>query len=105
VLQLNECPPKSSNSRRKLYCSLVRSFFFGYGVCGHGHRKKFQVSSPGEPEIFKLAAIKMSEHMKILTNYEAIEVRKEDNWQKTVVVKEQDSREEVKITADEILWQ
>lgn len=43
--------------------------------------------------------------MKILTNYEAIEVRKEDNWQKTVVVKEQDSREEVKITADEILWQ
>ena len=45
----------------------------------------------------------MSEHMKILTNYEAIEVRKEDNGQKTVVAKEQDSREEVKVTADEIL--
>ena len=45
----------------------------------------------------------MSEYIKILTNYEAIEVRKEDNGQKTIVAKEQNSREEVKVTADEIL--
>ncbi len=56
-----------------------------------------------EPEISKLAGIKMSEYIKILTNYEAIEVRKEDNGQKTIVAKEQNSREEVKVTADEIL--
>ncbi len=45
----------------------------------------------------------MSEYIKILTNYEAIKVRKEDNGQKIIVAKEQNSREEVKVTADEIL--
>jgi dihydrolipoamide dehydrogenase len=41
-----------------------------------------------EPEISKLARMKMLEYMRILTNYEAIEVRTEDNRQKTVVAKE-----------------
>jgi dihydrolipoamide dehydrogenase len=41
--------------------------------------------------------------MTILTNYEAIEVRKADNGQKTVLAKEKDSGEEVKLTVDEIL--
>ena len=45
----------------------------------------------------------MSEHIKILTNYEAINVVKENNGQKTVVAKEKDSGEEVKVTVDEIL--
>jgi len=41
--------------------------------------------------------------MKILTSYEAINVIKENNGQKTVVAKEKDSGEEVKVTVDEIL--
>jgi mycothione reductase len=55
-----------------------------------------------EPEISRLARIKMSQYMKILTNHEVVEVRKEDNGQKTVVAKEKDSGEEVKVTVDEI---
>jgi dihydrolipoamide dehydrogenase len=56
-----------------------------------------------EPEISELARIKMSEYMRILTNHEAIEVRKESNGQKTVMAKDRNSGEETKITADEIL--
>ena len=41
-----------------------------------------------EPEISKLARLIMSEHMKVITNYEAIDVVKENNGQKTVVAKE-----------------
>ncbi len=43
-----------------------------------------------EPEISRLARIKMSEYMKIFTNYETVEVRKGDNGQKTIVAKEKD---------------
>ena len=41
--------------------------------------------------------------MQIITNHEAIEVRKEDNGQKTVVARDRNSGNEVKITVDEIL--
>jgi dihydrolipoamide dehydrogenase len=41
--------------------------------------------------------------MQIITNHEAIEVRKEDNGQKTVIAKEINSGQEIKIIADEIL--
>src|SRR5271157_1562164 len=96
-------PPKSSHSWRELYCSRVWPFFSAMGaeVMIIGRNSRFLPQE--EPEISKLAGIKMSEYIKILTNYEAIEVRKEDNGQKTIVAKEQNSREEVKVTADEIL--
>ena len=45
----------------------------------------------------------MSEYMTVITNHEAVEVRKEDNGQKTVVAKEKNTGEEIKITVDEIL--
>lgn len=56
-----------------------------------------------EPEISRLALIKMSEYMQIITNHEAVEVRKEENGQKTVIAKERNSGQEVRITVDEIL--
>ena len=39
----------------------------------------------------------------IITNHEAVEVRKEENGQKTVIAKERNSGQEVRITVDEIL--
>lgn len=57
-----------------------------------------------EPEVSELARIKMSEYMRILTNHEAIEVRKEKGGQKTVIAKDRGgSGEETEVTADEIL--
>ena len=41
--------------------------------------------------------------MQIITNHEAVEVRKEENGQKTVIAKERNSGQEVRITVDEIL--
>jgi mycothione reductase len=56
-----------------------------------------------EPEISELARIKMSEYMKILTNHEVLEIRREADGQKTLIAKNKSSGEELKITVDEIL--
>ncbi len=103
VLQLNECP-RSLAILGGSYIAVEYGHFFeamGAEVTIIGRNSRFLPQE--EPEISKLAGIKMSEYIKILTNYEAIEVRKEDNGQKIIVAKEQNSREEVKVTADEIL--
>ena len=47
VLQLNECSPSLAILGGSYIAAEYGHFFFGYGGCCHGHRKKFQVSSPG----------------------------------------------------------
>jgi dihydrolipoamide dehydrogenase len=103
VLQLNECPLSLAILGGSYIAAEYGHFFSAMGaeVTIIGRNSRFLPQE--EPEISKLAGIKMSEYIKILTNYEAIKVRKEDNGQKTIVAKEQNSREEVKVTADEIL--
>jgi mycothione reductase len=103
VLQLNECPRSIAILGGSFIAAEYGHFFSAMGaeVTVIGRNPLFLPQE--EPEISKLARMKMSEYMKILTNYEAIEVRKEDHRQKTIVVKEKNSGEEVKITVDEIL--
>ena len=103
VLELNECP-KSLAILGGSYIGAEYGHFFsamGAEVTVIGRNSHFLPQE--EPEISELARIKMSEYMRILTNHEAIEVRKENNGQKTVVAKERESGEETKITVDEIL--
>ncbi len=103
VLQLNECPRHLAIIGGSYIAAEYGHFFSAMGaeVTVIGRNPLFLPQE--EPEISKLARMKMSEYMKILTNYGAIEVRKEDNRQKTIVAKEKNSGEEVKITVDEIL--
>jgi dihydrolipoamide dehydrogenase len=103
VLQLNECPRSLAILGGSSIAVEYGHFFSAMGakVTVIGRNPIFLPHE--EPEISKLARMKMSEYMKILTNYEAIEVKTEDNRQKTVVAKEKNSGEEVKITVDEIL--
>lgn len=103
VLELNECP-KSLAILGGSYIGAEYGHFFsamGTEVTVIGRNSHFLPQE--EPEISELARIKMSEYMRILTNHEAIEVRKENNGQKTVIAKERDSGEETKVTVDEIL--
>ncbi|MCC4770306.1 dihydrolipoyl dehydrogenase [Methanosarcina sp. DH2] len=103
VLELNECP-KSLAILGGSYIGAEYGHFFsamGAEVTVIGRNSHFLPQE--EPEISELARIKMSEYMRILTNHEAIEVRKENNGQKTVIAKERDSGEETKVTVDEIL--
>lgn len=55
-----------------------------------------------EPEVSLLAARKMSEHMRIFTNHEALEVRKGPGG-KTVVAQDRTSGEKIEVTAEEVL--
>ena len=103
VLQLDECPQSLAILGGGYIAAEYGNFFSAMGAEVTVIGRNSQFLPQEEPEISKLARIKMSEYMKILTNYEAIEVRKEDDGQKTVVAKEKNSGEEVRITADEIL--
>lgn len=103
VLELTECPGHLAILGGSYIAAEYGHFFSAMGaeVTVIGRNPKFLPQE--EPEISKLARIKMSEYMKIITNHEVIEVRKENNGQKTVIAKEKDSGEEIKITVDEIL--
>ncbi|WP_332882049.1 FAD-dependent oxidoreductase [Methanosarcina horonobensis] len=82
VLELNECP-KSLAILGGSYIGAEYGHFFsamGAEVTVIGRNPHFLPQE--EPEISELARIKMSEYMRILTNHEAIEVRKENNGQK-----------------------
>ncbi len=103
VLKLEECP-KSFAILGGSYIGAEYGHFFsamGAEVTVIGRNSHFLPQE--EPEISELARIKMSEYMKIITNHEAVEVRKEDNGQKTVIAKDRNSGEEIKVTADELL--
>ncbi len=103
VLKLTECPKKLAILGGSYIAAEYGNFFSAMGseVTVIGRNSQFLPQE--EPEISKLAMMKMSEYMQVITNHEAIEVRKEDNGQKIVVAKEKDSGKEIKITADEIL--
>ncbi|MCO5381319.1 MAG: dihydrolipoyl dehydrogenase [Methanosarcina barkeri] len=103
VLELTECPARLVIFGGSYIAAEYGHFFSAMGaeVTVIGRNSRFLPQE--EPEISKLARIKMSEYMKIITNHEAIEVRKEDNGQKTVVAKDRNSGEEIIITVDEIL--
>ncbi|MGB9131608.1 MAG: dihydrolipoyl dehydrogenase [Methanosarcina sp.] len=103
VLELNECPQSLAILGGSYIAAEYGHFFSAMGteVTVIGRNSRFLPQE--EPEISELAKIKMSEFMKILTNYEALEIRKEGNGQKTVVAKDKSSGEEVKITVDQIL--
>ena len=103
VLKLTECPKELAILGGSYIAAEYGHFFSAMGaeVTVIGRNPQFLPQE--EPEISKLARMKMSKYMKVITNHEAIEVRKEDNGQKTVVAKEKDSGLEVKITVDEIL--
>ncbi|MDQ1275393.1 MAG: mycothione reductase [Euryarchaeota archaeon] len=103
VLELTECPARLAIFGGSYIAAEYGHFFSAMGaeVTVIGRNSRFLPQE--EPEISKLARIKMSEYMKIITNHEAIEVRKEDNGQKTVVAKDRNSGEEIIITVDEIL--
>jgi mycothione reductase len=103
LLRLNECPSRIAILGGSYIAAEYGHFFSAMGaeVTVIGRNSRFLPQE--EPEISKLARLIMSEHMTILTNYEAIEIRKADKGQKTVVAKEKDSGEEVNLTVDEIL--
>jgi len=103
VLKLTECPKKLAILGGSYIAAEYGHFFSAMGaeVTVIGRNSRFLPQE--EPEISRLARMKMSKYIKVITNHEAIEVRKEDNGQKTVVAKEKDSGLEVKITVDEIL--
>ena len=77
VFQLNECPRSLAILGGSYIAAEYGHFFSAMGaeVTVIGRNPIFLPQE--EPEISKLARLKMSEYMKILTNYEAIEVRKE----------------------------
>lgn len=103
VLQLKECPAKLAIFGGSYIAAEYGHFFSAMGakVTVIGRNSRFLPQE--EPEISILARKKMSEYMEILTNYEAIQVRKEKNGQKTVIAKEKNTGEEVQVTVDEIL--
>ena len=103
VLKLTECPKKLAILGASYIAAEYGLFFSAMGaeVTIIGRNSRFLPNE--EPEISKLAMMRMSKYMQIITNHEAIEVRKEDNGQKTVIAKEINSGQELKIIADEIL--
>ena len=103
VLKLTECPKKLAILGGSYIAAEYGLFFSAMGaeVTIIGRNSRFLPQE--EPEISELSMMKMSKYMKIITNNEAIEVRKEDNGQKTVIAKERISGKEIKITVDEIL--
>jgi mycothione reductase len=103
LLQLNACPRSLAILGGSYIAAEYGHFFSAMGAKVTVIGRNFRFLPQEEPEISELARIKMSQHMKILTNHEAIEVKKERNGQKTVVARENNSGNEVKITVDEIL--
>lgn len=103
VLDLNECPSSLAILGGGYIAAEYGHFFSAMGaeVTVLGRNPRFLPQE--EPEISKLAKIKMSEYMKVLTNYEAIEIKKEDNGKKTIIGRDKSSEEEIKLTVDEIL--
>jgi mycothione reductase len=103
VLKLTECPKRLAILGGSYIAAEYGHFFSAMGaeVTVIGRNSRFLPQE--EPEISRLARMKMSEYMQVITNHEATEVRKEDNGQKTVIAKENNSGQEVKITVDEIL--
>lgn len=103
VLKLTKCPKKLAILGGGYIAAEYGHFFSAMGaeVTVIGRNSRFLPQE--EPEISRLASMKMSEYMQILTNHEAIEIQKEGNGQKTVTAKERNSEREVKITVDEIL--
>jgi dihydrolipoamide dehydrogenase len=103
VLELNECPRRLAILGGSYIAAEYGHFFSAMGaeVTVIGRNSRFLPQE--EPEISKLAKLKMSEYMRILTNSEALEIRKESNGQKTIIAKNKSSEEEVEITVDEIL--
>jgi dihydrolipoamide dehydrogenase len=103
VLKLTECPKKLAILGGSYIAAEYGHFFSAMGaeVTVIGRNSRFLPQE--EPEISELAMMKMSKYMKVITNHEAIEVRKEDNGQKTVIAKGSISGKEIKITVDEIL--
>lgn len=103
VLELTECPGHLAIFGGSYIAAEYGHFFSAMGAEVTVIGRNSQFLPQEEPEISKLARIKMSEYMKIITNHEAIEVRKEDNGQKTIVAKDRNSGEEIITTVDEIL--
>ncbi|WP_292374532.1 dihydrolipoyl dehydrogenase [Methanosarcina sp. UBA411] len=103
VLKLTKCPKKLAILGGGYIAAEYGHFFSAMGAEVMVIGRNFRFLPQEEPEISRLANMKMSEYMQILTNHEAIEIQKEGNGQKTVIVKERNSEQEVKITVDEIL--
>jgi dihydrolipoamide dehydrogenase len=103
VLKLTECPKKLAILGGSYIAAEYGHFFSAMGADVTIIGRNPQFLPQEEPEISRLARRKMSEYMKVITNHEAIEVRKEENGQKTVIAKERNSGQEVKITVDEVL--
>lgn len=103
VLELNECPSSLAILGGSYIAAEYGHFFSAMGAEVTVIGRNFRFLPQEEPEISELSKIKMSEYMKILTNCEVIEVKKEDSGQKTVIAKEKNSGEEIKVTVDEIL--
>ncbi len=103
VLELTECPGHLAILGGSYIAAEYGQFFSAMGAEVTVIGRNSQFLPQEEPEISKLARMKMSEYMTVITNHEAVEVRKEDNGQKTVVAKEKNTGEEIKITVDEIL--
>ncbi|HWR24815.1 MAG TPA: dihydrolipoyl dehydrogenase [Methanosarcina sp.] len=103
VLELNECPRRLVILGGSYIAAEYGHFFSAMGAEVTVIGRNLHFLPQEEPEISKLARIKMSEYMKIFTNYEAIEVINGEGGQKTVVAKEKTSGKEIKITVDEIL--
>jgi dihydrolipoamide dehydrogenase len=103
VLKLTEFPKKLAILGGSYIAAEYGHFFSAMGADVTVIGRNPQFLPQEEPEISRLARMKMSEYMKVITNHEAIEVRKEENGQKTVNAKERNSGQEVKITVDEVL--
>lgn len=103
VLKLTECPKKLAILGGSYIAAEYGHFFSAMGADVTIIGRNPQFLPQEEPEISRLARMKMSEYMKVITNHEAIEVQKEENGQKTVIAKERNSGQEVKITIDEVL--
>jgi len=103
VLELNECPASLAILGGGYIAAEYGHFFSAMGAEVTVIGRNSRLLPQEEPEISELAKIKMSEYMNILTNCEVIEVKKEDSGQKTVIAKEKNSGEEIKVTVDEIL--
>lgn len=103
VLKLMECPKKLAILGGSYIAAEYGHFFSAMGAEVTVIGRNSQFLPQEEPEVSRLARMKMSKYMKVITNHEAIEVRKEDNGQKTVIVKERNSGKEEKISVDEIL--
>ncbi|MGI5991627.1 MAG: dihydrolipoyl dehydrogenase [Methanosarcina sp.] len=103
VLKLTECPKKLAILGGSYIAAEYGHFFSAMGADVTIIGRNPQFLPQEEPEISRLARMKMSEYMKVITNHEAIEVRKEENGQKTIIAKERNSGQEVKITIDEVL--